>query len=80
MLDSMTDVPLGFKTPGPQAYTMAGNNDPPSMPDDEMARICDGLGIKATKKNRILVTRLVKQVGTDMKKLVIAYKKATILS
>ena len=42
--------------------------------------MCEQLGLKATKKYRILVARLVKQVGTDPKKLAVALKRATILS
>jgi hypothetical protein len=59
---------------------MAESNGASSLSDEAVSRICEQLGIKVTKKNRILVARLVKQVGTDAKKLAVAYKKATILS
>jgi hexokinase len=59
---------------------MAASNDASSLSDEALTRICEQLGLKTTKKNRILVARLVKQVGTDPKKLAVAYKKATILS
>jgi hexokinase len=59
---------------------MAASNDAPHLSDEALSRICEQLGLKTTKKNRILVARLVKQVGTDTKKLSVALKKATILS
>ena len=59
---------------------MTANNDAPPLTDEALTRLCEQLGLKTIKKNRILVARLVKQVGTDPKKLSVALKKATILS
>ncbi len=59
---------------------MTASNDAPPLPDEALTRLCEQLGLKTTKKNRILVARLVKHVGTDPKKLAVALKRATILS
>jgi hypothetical protein len=59
---------------------MTASNDAPPLTDEALTRLCEQLGLKTTKKNRILVARLVKQVGTDPKKLAVALKRATILS
>ncbi len=54
-----------------ESTTQTGNN-----PDGRLNELCEMLGLKATKKNRILVARLVKNVGEDKKNLEIALKKA----
>ena len=59
---------------------MAASNDAPPLTDEALTRLCEQLGLKTIKKSRILVARLVKQVGTDPKKLAVALKRATILS
>ncbi|MBN2154140.1 MAG: hypothetical protein JW839_21980 [Candidatus Lokiarchaeota archaeon] len=59
---------------------MAASNDEPNLTDEVLNRLCEQLGLKATKKYRILVARLVKDVGLDPKKLAVALKRATILS
>ncbi len=81
MLDSITDPCREFfKTPWIHSHGMAASNDEPSLSDEALTRLCEQLGLKVTKKYRILVARLVKQVGTDPKKLAVALKRATILS
>nr|MDO8088419.1 hypothetical protein [Candidatus Sigynarchaeum springense] len=59
---------------------MAASKEEPTLSDDALSRLCEQLGLKTTKKYRVLVARLVKQVGMDTKKLAIALKRATILS
>ncbi|MEX2682580.1 MAG: hypothetical protein Q6373_013350 [Candidatus Sigynarchaeota archaeon] len=59
---------------------MATSTDEPALSDEALSRLCEQLGLKTTKKNRILVARLVKQVGKDPKKLAVALKRAAILS
>ncbi len=81
MLDSIPDpCPLVFKTPGIHTHDMAASKDEPALSDEALSRLCEQLGLKTTKKYRILVARLIKQVGTDPKKLAVALKRATILS
>lgn len=46
--------------------------------DEEIKEICAQLGLKTMKKYRILVRRLVKTVGTDIKQLKIALNKAML--
>ncbi|MHA1680771.1 MAG: hypothetical protein ACTSUE_07175 [Promethearchaeota archaeon] len=46
--------------------------------DDEIKTLCEKLELKATKKYRILVRRLIKTVGKDISQLRIALKKAML--
>jgi hypothetical protein len=57
---------------------MTANQIEPSLTDEQLNRLCEQLGLKAIKKNRILVAKLVDQAGTNVKKLAIALKKAMI--
>ena len=48
---------------------------------DQLKDLCLELGLKKSKKYRILVSKLVKKVGsTDLKKLRVALDKAMIAS
>ncbi|MFX0101430.1 MAG: hypothetical protein ACFFCS_17780 [Candidatus Hodarchaeota archaeon] len=40
--------------------------------------ICTVVDLKTTRKNRILLSKIIKKVGTDIKKIKIALKKAFI--
>lgn len=71
---------LVFLTPEILTHDMAASKEEPTLSDDALSRLCEQLGLKTTKKYRVLVARLVKQVGMDTKKLAIALKRATILS
>ena len=45
---------------------------------ETLNEICTAVGIKPTRKNRILIEKIVKKVGFDVAKIKIALKKATI--
>jgi hypothetical protein len=50
-----------------------------TLTEDQLKELCVQLGLKTTKKQQILVAKLVKKVGViDVKKLSVALKKATI--
>ncbi|HME55672.1 MAG TPA: hypothetical protein VKM55_25925 [Candidatus Lokiarchaeia archaeon] len=50
-----------------------------TITEDQLKELCGQLGLKTTKKQQILVAKLVKKVGgTDVKKLAVALKKAMI--
>lgn len=50
------------------------------IPDETLKALCEQLELKPTKKNRLLVAKLVNIAGTDITKLKIALKKAQIAS
>ncbi|MHA1791857.1 MAG: hypothetical protein ACTSVI_04375 [Promethearchaeota archaeon] len=52
------------------------SSDNIKLDDNEIKKLCEQLGLKSTKKYRILVQKLVKQVGLNTKKLEVALKKA----
>lgn len=50
-----------------------------TLTEDQLKELCGQLGLKTTKKQQILVAKLVKKIGgTDVKKLSIALKRAMI--
>nr|MDO8117987.1 hypothetical protein [Candidatus Sigynarchaeota archaeon] len=57
---------------------MAAPNQQGTLPEARLNELCEMLGLKPTKKNRILVARLVKNVGEDKMNLEIALKKAQL--
>ncbi|MHA1369798.1 MAG: hypothetical protein ACTSWN_00770 [Promethearchaeota archaeon] len=48
------------------------------MSNDELKAICIKLDLKPTKKNLILVRRIIDRVGMDIKKIRLALKKALL--
>ncbi len=59
---------------------MSDENQQIQLTDDKLKALCEKLGLKTTKKYKILVAKLVKKVGLDIKKLDVALKKALIAS
>nr|MDO8109868.1 hypothetical protein [Candidatus Sigynarchaeota archaeon] len=60
---------------------MSNEQSTPILTDDQLKELCEKLGLKTMKKYKILVAKLVKKTGTtDVKKLSVALKKATIAS
>lgn len=45
---------------------------------ERLNEICTSVDIKPTRKNRILVKKIVQKVGFDTRKIKIALKKASI--
>ncbi|MBD3185629.1 hypothetical protein GF325_02275 [Candidatus Bathyarchaeota archaeon] len=48
------------------------------VPVDKLKALCKDLELKPTKRNRILVQRLVDKVGLNIQKLRIALRKAKL--
>ena len=58
---------------------MSEDAESTTLTDDQLKELCAQLGLKTTKKQLLLVAKLVKRVGgTDVKKLSVALKKAMI--